>query len=160
MKEEQIGKTHYLGKAYPVYVIESDDVKGSVIFENERFIYKGEVNQSKINKSLKSFFTKACKKNIEKRIKFYQPNIKVKAKGFTIENDDRKWGSCNSDRQLTFHWKLIQYPQEAIDYVVVHELCHLMHLNHDRSFWRLLGKIMPHYKTAMAIIGAEKTNKM
>ncbi len=160
MNEEQIGSAYYLGKAYPVYVIEENSKKGSIRLENDSLIYTGPAEKKDVNKALKSFFVKTSKKNIESRIKMYQPSIKVKVKGFSIENDDRKWGSCNSDRHLTFHWKLIQYPQEAIDYVVIHELCHLMHLNHDRSFWRLVGKIMPNYKSAMAIIGAEKTNKI
>ncbi|WP_207650414.1 M48 metallopeptidase family protein [Geosporobacter subterraneus] len=47
-----------------------------------------------------------------------------------------------------------------MDYVVIHELYHLVHMNHDRSFWRLAGKIYPNYKEAMTILGTEKTRDM
>jgi predicted metal-dependent hydrolase len=57
-----------------------------------------------------------------------------------------KWGSCSSDKNLTFNYRLAMAPIEVIDYVIIHELCHLLHMNHDRSFWRRVGSIMPDYK--------------
>ena len=72
--------------------------------------------------------------------------FKTKPRKVTIEESYNKWGSCNSNRDLTFNWILITKSPEAIDYVVVHEMCHMTHLNHDRSFWRLLGKLLPDYK--------------
>ncbi len=80
-----------------------------------------------------------------------------KSKSVTIESSKVRWGSCNSKRELTFHWQLILYPVAGLEYVVIHEMCHMSHLNHDRSFWRLVGKHCPNYKEDMKIIGSEKT---
>ena len=162
MEQESGFKAYYLGKFYPIYTKVDETIKKiNIEWDGKSFIctspMSGEID---IAGALQAFYTRASKKIIEERLRFYQPQVKVKYKSFSIENDSRRWGSCNSNKHLTFHWKLAMYPLHAIDYVVVHELCHLMHLNHDRSFWRLLGKIYPNYKEAMDILGTEKTRDM
>lgn len=59
----------------------------------------------------------------------------------------RRWGSCSNRGIISLNWKLMMAPVEVIDYVIVHELCHLTHLNHSRPFWNLVEKHMPDYKT-------------
>ncbi len=153
---------YYLGKKYPLYTkVDVSVNKVSINFDGEAFIcispQQGEID---ISDTLHKFYVKESKKIIGERLKLYQPNFKVKYKSFSIENDKNKWGSCNSSKHLTFNWKLILFPIEAIDYVVIHELCHLIHMNHDRSFWRLVGKLQPRYKDAMAILGSTKTKDL
>ncbi len=60
----------------------------------------------------------------------------------------RKWGSCNSKRELTFNLHLIGAPYHAIDYVIVHELAHLKYLNHSKAFWQRVEAFFPDYKTS------------
>lgn len=150
---------YYLGKTYPLYAKVDSFIKKAIIQWNGEVLLctspqEGEVD---ISAALKAFYIKAGRKVIEERLKLYQSQINAKYKSFSIESHPNKWGSCNSKRHLTFHWKLMMFPIDAIDYVVAHELCHLIHMNHDRSFWRLVGKIFPKYKEAMAILGTEKT---
>ena len=57
-----------------------------------------------------------------------------------------RWGSCNSKKQINMNWKLICHAPHLIDYVIVHELCHLQFLNHSESFWSLLSEFMPEYR--------------
>jgi len=150
---------NYLGKKYPVIAVVNKDIKKPTIkFEKGEFICEcPSPGPVELYEPLKSFYMKAAKKYIDKRLRYYQKEFKEKYKSYTITNDDRKWGSCDSKRNLTFNWKLMMFPENAIDYVIVHELCHLSHMNHDRSFWRLVGKHCPTYKEDMKIIGAEKT---
>lgn len=155
-------KCRHLGKLYPFNTEVDESVKKDFIrFDGHTFTClakkSGEVD---VTKALKTFYKKEAKKIIEKRLRMYQSQIKTKYKGFTIESTDSRWGSCSSERHLTFHWKLMLFPIEAVDYVVIHELCHLEHLNHDRSFWRLVGKICPDYKNIMPIIGTSKTRDL
>ena len=60
----------------------------------------------------------------------------------------RKWGSCNSKRELTFNLHLIGAPYHAIDYVIVHELAHLKYLNHSKAFWQRVEAFFPDYKAS------------
>lgn len=143
----------YLGKSYPIRINEDASYKSEYVEldEDELVITikkydDGNIREEKIKKLLKKFYYKQCKALITERINHYQPNFRVKPRGFKIANNKKTWGTCNSYRELTFNWKLVMAPIEVLDYVVVHEMCHMVHLNHDRSFWRLLGKYIPDYE--------------
>lgn len=64
-----------------------------------------------------------------------------------IRNQKTCWGSCTSKKNLNFSYKLIFLPPHLLDYIVVHELCHLEELNHGKNFWGLVAKALPEYKT-------------
>jgi len=162
MEQQSNINCYYLGKPYPLYSkVDRSVKKVSIEWDGSSFIcispQEGEIE---VSNALQSYYTKECRKIIEQRLRIYQPQFKVKYKSFSIENNPTQWGSCSSKRHLTFNWKLVIFPLHAIDYVVVHELCHLMHMNHDRSFWRLLGKIYPNYKESMEILGTQKTRDL
>jgi hypothetical protein len=139
---------YYLGDKVEVNAYHDPSEKTDCTFVNNQLIVTGDCDtQEKINLLVKRFLVKQCKRHIQNRIVHFQPSFKTKPRKVTIEESYNKWGSCNSNRDLTFNWLLITKSPEAIDYVVVHEMCHMTHLNHDRSFWRLLGKLLPDYKT-------------
>ncbi|MDR7870211.1 MAG: SprT family zinc-dependent metalloprotease [Tissierellaceae bacterium] len=124
------GKFLYLGKEYPLD--ELIDIDG--------------LNEEEQREYLKKFYISNCKRIICERIKIYQDQVRLNPKEYKIDESKSRWGSCSSERKLTFNYRLAMAPMECIDYVVVHELCHLQHMNHDRSFWRLVGSILPDYK--------------
>lgn len=127
---DEVGKFLYLGKEYLLdELIETDGL-----------------NEDELKVKLKKYYFSNCKRIVEERLKIYQVQLKLIPKEFKIEESKTKWGSCSSEKKLTFNYRLAMAPMEAIDYVVVHELCHLQHMNHDRSFWRLVGSILPDYK--------------
>lgn len=104
------------------------------------------LGEEELKVKLKKFYISSCKKVIEERIKIYQQQLGVKPKIIEVVESKGQWGSCNSDKKITFNYRLVMAPPEAIDYVIVHELCHLIHMNHDRSFWRLVGSVLRDYK--------------
>lgn len=138
----------YLGNEYPIQV--SHDVtiqRDYVVFEGDKLnIYVKQLEDEKIKQALKRFYYQQCKALVEKSIRSFQKHFKSKPRSIRISDNNSNWGTCDSRQQLTFNWKLAMAPQKVIDYVVVHEMCHLVHLNHDRSFWRLVGKILPDYE--------------
>lgn len=109
-------------------------------------------SEEELKAALKKFYFASCKQIIGERLKLYQARMKAKPKSFDIVESVTKWGSCSSDKKLTFNYRLAMAPVEVIDYVVVHELSHLFHMNHDRSFWRLVGSVMPDYKEKEAFL--------
>lgn len=64
-----------------------------------------------------------------------------------VKSQRRCWGSCSEKGNLNFNYKIILLPETLMDYVIVHELCHLAELNHSPSFWNTMAKAMPEYKT-------------
>jgi hypothetical protein len=63
----------------------------------------------------------------------------------TMRNQRSRWGSCSSSGALSFNWRLVLAPHDVLDYVVVHEVCHLVELHHGEAFWRLVEKRRPGY---------------
>lgn len=120
----------YLGKEYPLHEL----------------IKPGDLDAEAMKLELKKFYFASLKTIVAERMPPYQAQLKVKPKTVEIVESATKWGSCSADKKLTFNYRLAMAPPEVIDYVIIHELCHLLHMNHDRSFWRRLGSIMQDYK--------------
>lgn len=138
----------YLGDTYPIKIIQDINItQDHVVFEGEKLhVNVKQLEDEKIKQALKRFYYQQCKVLVEKSVSSYQSHFKTKPRSIRITDSKSTWGTCDSKQQLTFNWRLAMAPSEVIDYVVVHEMCHMVHLNHDRSFWRLVGKIMPDFK--------------
>ncbi|MGM0877762.1 MAG: M48 family metallopeptidase [Bacillota bacterium] len=145
---DQGGSFLYLGNTYPILISQDTDIKkDNVMFEGDKLhVYVKQQEDERIKQALKRFYFQQCKALVERRIQFYQSSFKLKPRSIRISDSKSTWGTCDSMRQLTFNWKLAMAPLKVIDYVVVHEMCHMVHMNHDRSFWRLVGKILPDYE--------------
>lgn len=108
--------------------------------------------EEQLRGDLKKFYFSSCKKIVNERIGPYAKQLKAEPKVIEIIESATKWGSCDSRKRLNFNYLLAMAPPYAIDYVIVHELCHIHHMNHDRSFWRKLGSILPDYKEREAYL--------
>ena len=82
------------------------------------------------------------------RVSYYAPLMKVAPGRITVRTQKTRWGSCTQDGNLNFNALLLLAPQEVLDSVVVHELCHIRHLNHSRAFWREVERVLPEYREA------------
>ena len=118
---------------------------GKEVFVNE-LINTQDLTEEELQKKLKKFYISNFKKTVNQRVKIYQDKLRVKPKSIEVNESKTKWGTCSSSRNITFNYMLVMVPLELIDYVVIHELCHILHMNHDRSFWRKIGSIIPDYK--------------
>lgn len=146
-----LDKIHEIKMARELPKVKEYHAQGKFLYMGEeRFLHElidcSEVNEEVLKKNLKKFYMNRCKSIVEERIKIYQKQLKVKPKIIEIVESKVKWGSCSSDKKITFNYRLAMAPIEVIDYVIIHELCHITHMNHDRSFWRRVGSIMPDFK--------------
>lgn len=126
--------------------------------EEETFLYLGSAcklsdlikeipeSQDETQELIKKFYTSKTQEIIKQRVKHFEKIVGVKAKSVSIVDSRLTWGTCNSHKELTFSYRLSMAPVDVIDYVVVHELCHILHLNHDRSFWRKVGAFDGNFK--------------
>ena len=86
---------------------------------------------------------------IPKRVKYFAPIVGVTYGRITIRNQKTRWGSCSAKGNLNFNCLLMLTPPKVLDYVVIHELCHRKEMNHSKSFWAEVEKVMPDYKEAV-----------
>lgn len=85
-------------------------------------------------------------KEIPEKVRAYAGIMNVSYGRITIRNQKTRWGSCSGKRNLNFNCLLMLAPERVIDYVVVHELCHLIEMNHSKAFWQQVERVMPDYK--------------
>lgn len=83
---------------------------------------------------------------LEVRVEHYAAKMGLTPAGLVVRDQARRWGSCTRSGVLGFNWRIVMAPLSALDYVVAHELAHLVERDHGRRFWRLVGAVMPDHE--------------
>lgn len=140
----------YLGRNYRLKVISGD--AAPVKLENGRFYVqlplsvhpqdRGEY----IVSELTLWYQSRGLKKLKKRVVMYAKPLDLEPLRVVSKDLRSQWGSCTNRGEIAFNWKIAIAPISIIDYVVAHELCHLIHHDHSKEFWRLLASILPDYK--------------
>lgn len=91
-------------------------------------------------------YRQAAREYFAGRCEYYRQFTGGSYARITIRDQKTRWGSCSSTGTLSFNYRLMFAPLRVLDYVVVHELCHLTHMNHSREFWSLVASVQPDYK--------------
>lgn len=99
-----------------------------------------------VRAAIKSVLSARALARIRERLAYYIPRVGRAPGRIAIRDQKSRWGSCSQKGNLNFNWKLIMAPPQALDYVVVHELCHLHEFNHSPRFWALVAAQMPDYE--------------
>ena len=87
-----------------------------------------------------------AKAELPAKVEKYSVLMGVEPAGVKITSAEKRFGSCSGKNSLCFSWRLMRYPEAAVDYVVVHELAHIRHKNHGREFYRFIESVLPDYK--------------
>lgn len=88
----------------------------------------------------------AAKELLPQRVAYFSSQMGLQPTGIKITSAQTRFGSCNGKNSLCFSWRLMAYPQEAVDYVIVHELAHIVHKNHSKAFYAYIARYLPDYK--------------
>lgn len=130
-----------------------DKVISDFIKQNEKWIEKQTEKKRQyieshppLTKEQEAELKKAALEILPQKVKRYAEIMGVSPTGIKITSAKKRFGSCSGKNSLCFSFMLMQYPEEAVDYVVVHELAHIRHHNHSRDFYLFIEKYMPDYK--------------
>ena len=142
----------YLGRHYRLKVIRSASEKegqcnlisGRFMVEIDRAL-NTERSTRTVKKALITWFEKHAKEKIPERVELYAGQMGTWPERIQIKNHKRRWGSCSHNGIIRFNWKIIMAPMTIVDYVIVHELCHLNHPHHSAQFWQKVQTIIPDY---------------
>lgn len=97
---------------------------------------------------LKDWLMAEARRDLDRRVTHHASTLGLRARRITMRDQKSRWGSCSSDGQLSFSWRLIMAPSHVLDYVAAHEVAHLAEMNHGPRFWRLVEKTMPELEDA------------
>ncbi|MBU0974507.1 M48 family metallopeptidase [Patescibacteria group bacterium] len=119
-------------------------LKNTRIINEETIKHKQDLEkrfQTKVDNFLKS----TASHYIVKRTYELGKRMNLSFKNITLRKQKTRWGSCSNQRNLNFNWRLVHFDTTIIDYVIIHELSHLVHMNHSKDFWGLVKKYDPKY---------------
>ena len=137
----------YLGRNYRLKVIESQEEEVKLQRGYLQIFLKDRDNYEKKKKLIKEWYTQKAKIHFQKAIDKYKPIVKKEIATVRIRDMKTRWGSCNPSKGfINLNLKLIEKPTECIEYVVFHELAHLVHSDHSVNFYNYLNLYMPNWR--------------
>ena len=138
----------YLGRNYSLRVVEDQNMKKAVtkLYQGKFIITASNTDQLKLKASMETWFRQKTFEKVEERINYYQKYFDVEPSCFKVKEQKKRWASCTTKRELLFNWRCVMAPSFALDYIVAHEMCHMVYMDHSREFWSLLNRIMPDYE--------------
>ena len=135
-----------LNKIYQVEVSDKKFLKERVVLSDTKItIFLSEDNAKHPKTIFEKWLREYARKIITDRTKTIATQNDFKFNKISIREQSTRWGSCSSDKNLNFNWKLILAPLEVLDYVVTHELAHTVQMNHSHAFWKVVEGAMPSY---------------
>ena len=132
----------YLGREIPLRII--PEGKPALVMDGSFKLTKSA--QPKAGTVFIAWYRNQARAVLSGRVEFFARKYGFKVKKIRISLARTRWGSCSLKETLSFTWRLVMAPLEVIDYVVVHELCHLNEMNHSKAFWARVEAILPDYK--------------
>lgn len=138
----------YLGRNYSLQIEVDLTIKNSEVkLYRGKFIVKAISKKDEdIRNAMEQWYRDKSKEVIGSRVKYYQRFFNIEPTGIKIKEQKKRWGSCTSKNELLFNWRCIMAKSNALDYIVVHEMCHMYHKDHSKEFWELVASVLPDYE--------------
>lgn len=136
----------YLGNRYRLQLVASQDE--SLRFDGTRYLLRRDVRLA--DRHFRSWYIGAARAWLPKRVELLRKRTGADPVRVVVRDLGYRWGSCGRDGALYFNWRLLQLPVRVLDYVVVHELVHLIQPNHRPEFWKALGRALPDWRERKA----------
>jgi predicted metal-dependent hydrolase len=138
----------YLGNSYRLSLVDEQDEP--LKLKDGRFcLLRSLISSENVhatNAAFQTFYISKGLPKFQQRVNYFAGKVGVKVGQVQMKDLGFRWASCSVKGDLQFHWKCMMAPLTVIDYIVVHELCHLHYRDHSQAFWNEVDKIMPQYK--------------
>ncbi|EPA06097.1 hypothetical protein BG20_I1776 [Candidatus Nitrosarchaeum limnium BG20] len=137
----------YLGKNYDLKIMLSD-YQNSILFTNNEFqvtVTRKKPSKKAIEEIYQNWLLESARKLFQNKTKKLAKKLSISQPKIIIKNLKNKWGSITANNIVTLNQNLAKAPSDVIDYVILHELCHVKIKEHDHHFWNYVKKFMPNY---------------
>ncbi len=150
-KKAQTGEPYlYFGERFPLQLVWTWKPKIKVQFRDGEFEMTAPTDSGAEERRLaiQKFFKREGAKYLRACSDFWAQKMNLQPMSVSIRGQTSRWGSCTSRGDINLNWKLLAVPPDVIDYVVIHELAHLIHMDHSPRFWNLVAEYFPDHKRA------------
>ena len=135
----------YFGKRYKIRITKDKQQQYAIVSDNLNQITFHVKDKRNYKRYLRTWYREQTKKILDERLAVIGSKLSLSYKKISIRNLKSRWGSCSKNGNLSFSLLLPMLPVDIIDYIIVHELMHLVELNHSKRFWQLVGEANPQY---------------
>ena len=141
-------KLYFKGVAYSLKLVPYEKKRIKLVFDGTRFtLFYAHYDKTLFQRSIDLFYKNEAKLFIPEYVNLWAKEMGLSPSGISFRKTKRQWGSCSGKNALSFNTMMMKLPQDIIQYIIVHELAHIAHKHHQKSFWKLVHKYMPDYKT-------------
>lgn len=140
----------YLGRNYSLQIHVDETLQNNFkvkLFRGKFHIYVKEKSDEIIKEAMETWYREKTEEQVRKRIKYYQKFLEKKPNDIKVKEQKKRWASCTSKNELLFNWRCGMAKATALDYIVVHEMCHMYYKNHSQEFWDLVASVMSDYES-------------
>jgi predicted metal-dependent hydrolase len=157
-KEFVAGESYsYLGRSYRLKLERSSDGSTPSASLHGAFLTvslpRGCITEQRdaiVKRAVVAWYRRQADRRLPERVEVYASRAGLRAAPILVREQEKRWGSCNSKGELRFNWRVMMAPMSLVDYVVAHEVCHLVVRDHSTRFWKLLGTILPDFEERRA----------
>ncbi len=138
---------YYQGQAYPLTLEKQTKKRTKLTFNQEAFVlHYHHYNETLFQKHIDHFYKEEAKQFVPPLVERWAQKMGLTPNKISFRKTKRQWGSCSGKNDLSFNTMMMKLPQDVIQYIIVHELAHIKHKHHQKSFWKLVEKYIPDYK--------------
>ena len=137
----------YLGRNYSLQIIKDASIKGAEvkIYRGKFYVTAPKVNEDIIKSAMEKWYREKTLERAEERVKYYEPMLNKSPNGIGAKEQKKRWASCTPANKLYFNWRCVMAPSPVLDYIIVHEMCHMFYKNHSQQFWDMVAAVLPDY---------------
>lgn len=138
----------YLGRNYSLDIVLDNSVSDIDVklFRGKFLVRTYTKDEDIIKKALQAWYREKTLEKVSERVKYYQGYFKDNVADVKVKEQKKRWASCTSRNILLFNWRCVMAKSDVLDYIVVHELCHMEYKDHSKAFWDRLASVMPDYE--------------
>ena len=127
----------------------TSDIAKKVSFDGESLVFPSRyiIDNEKFGKQLKKSLSAQAAVELFERLNYFADRYGLRYEHAKIMDSRSLWGVCNAEKEISLNWRLALLNGQLRDYVIIHELCHLQHMNHSTEFWNLMSQYMPTCKS-------------
>lgn len=133
----------YLGRGYRLKVVETQ--QEGLRFDGARFLLRRDCRAEGL-KLFRQWYSRTGTEWLQNRARALAPRVGRMPSDIRIRDLGFRWASCSGNGGVSFHWKLLQLPVSLVDYIIIHELTHLVHPRHDKDFWACVERALPDWR--------------
>jgi len=114
--------------------------------QDNALLIPAKIDPEKIHKKIEKYLKDNAKAIVLERCAYFAQALNLQCTNVTTNNNKTRWGSCTHTREIAINWRAVMLKPALLDYIIVHEFCHLLEFNHTKNFWAIVQTILPNWR--------------